>query len=191
MNGFAYSLDVAVFRSINHGLSSPWLDHFFAIITNIWNFKYVLVPWLVYLMLWGGRPGRRTVAGLFLAVILADLVCAHLLKDWVGRVRPCNALADALTPTGRRTSFSFPSTHGATMGAAALVLSLGFRRWTALWAVYATLVAVSRVYLGLHYPSDVIAGLALGSVIGLLVFMGLDRLFPLAPDSSRSPAAGV
>jgi undecaprenyl-diphosphatase len=181
------ALDVTIFRAVNHGLSRPWLDGFFAFVTDISHFEYVLLPWLIYLVLRGGTHGRRTIVALVLAVALAHLVATPLLKELFARTRPCNALAGVLTPGGRLTSFAFPSGHAATAGSAMLVLTASYRRWAPLWITWGLLVCLSRIYLGLHYPSDVVGGLAVGVSIGAFVPGVLNRLWRTAgaPDTRK------
>ena len=176
MSDLLYSADTAVFRSINHGLSHPWLDTFFAGITD-WSPVY---PFLGVLMvvgaIWGGAKARWAVAGVLLAVLLADQLSAHVLKDWVCRIRPCNALDNVINPIGKRSTYSFPSSHATNMGATMLFLALTYRRLAAVFLTLGFLVGLSRIYLGLHYPSDVLGGFTLGMLIGYGLWWSIERI---------------
>lgn len=110
------------------------------------------------------------------AILLSDQSSSHLFKMWVERVRPCNALEGVLTPVGKSSAYSFPSSHAANMGASMFLLSVYFRRWTWAFVTIALLVGLSRIYLGLHYPSDVLGGYVLGAGIGFLVWRAVEKL---------------
>lgn len=176
MADFLYSLDVAVFRWIDRDWSNPALDSFFSFITDIHHFYWVLIPFFLYWLTLGKGKGRWLVLSLVVAVTLSDQLSAHVLKLWVERVRPCNALDAVLTPAGKSMAYSFPSSHAANMGSSMLLLSLTFRRWIPLFVVIALLVGLSRIYLGLHYPSDVLGGYAVGLLVGYVVWATIERL---------------
>jgi undecaprenyl-diphosphatase len=115
---------------------------------------------------------RRTRAvSLWLAgavVLTSSLV--SLIKEIVGRARPCDAMGwcsaiDVASPGGH----SFPSGHAAGSFAFAGFVAVRLPRWTLVAGIYAAIVAWSRCALGVHYPSDVIAGALLGMTIGVVV----------------------
>jgi undecaprenyl-diphosphatase len=117
-----------------------------------------------------------------LAVLLAALLADGLLKSLVDRPRPYVADTTLQTVGARPGSTSFPSGHAAGSVAAALVLAATWRRARAgIWLV-AALVAVSRVYLGVHYPTDVVAGALVGWAAGW---------FALGRTSWRVESAGT
>jgi len=118
---------------------------------------------------WSGRQeegmdalatGACTVAGLFLA-----LGAGQLIAHSVARVRPYYSIAGVHVLVARSGDFSFPSDHATMAGAVAAGLWLVDRRLGAVTAVLAVLMALARVYVGAHYPGDVVAGLALGAVV--------------------------
>ncbi|HUO58482.1 MAG TPA: phosphatase PAP2 family protein [bacterium] len=176
MVSFLYSLDVSLFRWINGGWSCLPLDAFFAFITDIHHYWILIGLLLVYWLWKGGTEGRWLVLGLVVAVALSDQTASHVIKGLAQRVRPCNVLEGVLTPIGKSGAFSFPSSHAANMGSSMLLLSLAFKRWTPLFILVALLVGLSRIYLGLHYPSDVLGGYALGALIGYGVWLGVGKL---------------
>jgi len=167
---------VAVFRWINESWSNPFFDQFFSFITDIHHFYLIIVPLLVYWLIGGKAKGRWLVLSLFIGVLLSDQIASHVLKYMVERIRPCNALSGVLTPDGPSSSFSFPSSHAANMGSSMFLLAMAFKPWTPLFVVIALLVGLSRVYLGLHYPSDVLGGYALGLLLGYIVWWGIEKL---------------
>ena len=115
---------------------------------------------------------RRPVLGLTLttaaAVWSAD-IAATLLKRVFDRPRPFEALTDADPLLGATLGASMPSGHAATSFAGAVVLSALVRRWAPAFFVLATAIAFSRVYVGVHYPLDVLAGAFLGAAFGAAV----------------------
>lgn len=121
----------------------------------------------------------RAIAVTLLAALFA-VACAdgagHLLKLLFARPRPCHALGGLRSLVGCGDSFSFPSNHAANGFAVAAVLAHRARPWR--WALFALAAAIAyaRLHVGAHYPSDVLAGAALGLGIGSAVAMALPRL---------------
>jgi undecaprenyl-diphosphatase len=173
---FLYSIDVAVFRWVNEGWSNPFLDKFFSFITDASHFYWLIIPLIVYWLICDKAKGRWLVLSLFIGILLSDQIASHVIKYMMERIRPCNALTGVLTPDGLSSSFSFPSSHASNMGSSMFLLSMAFKSWTPLFVIIALLVGLSRVYLGLHYPSDVLSGYVLGLFIGYIVWRGIEKL---------------
>ena len=109
---------------------------------------------------------------IFAAIGAADLTSVRLLKPLVARARPCQEFHDVRTPEGCGPGKSFPSAHAAGSAAAATIFAWALPRLSVLGIALAVAVGFSRVYLGVHWPSDVAAGWALGTLVGvLLVFL--------------------
>lgn len=113
------------------------------------------------------RPGRvgglwQLIAALILSGVLVDLV----LKPTIGRPRPFAADATVAVVGGRPGSAAFPSGHASTAFAGAIIVSRMWRRGRVLLWALAALIACSRVYLGVHYPLDILGGAALGAALG-------------------------
>ena len=169
-----YSIDLAIFYFFNHTISTGFFDKFFSLVTSVnnWYITYILLLGLLFFK--GGRVGKISVLGIIILITITDQVSHKILKELFDRARPCNALSDVLTPLGCTGSFSFPSNHAVNNFAAAAFFSILFPNYRTVLFTVASIVALSRVYLGLHYPSDVIAGAALGFVFGH--FFGLALL---------------
>lgn len=151
-----------------HKLSRPWLDRLFWLITETGG-ALTIVP-VVATATWFWWRKQRMVTFLVLASFGGMLVLNSQLKLLFARARP-----NIFPPLVVEHSYSFPSGH--TMSAVAVyglfALLLWQRRrygWAILAGLWVPLVALSRVYLGAHYPSDVLASLALGTIWLVIVW---------------------
>ncbi|MCX5800252.1 MAG: phosphatase PAP2 family protein [Candidatus Eisenbacteria bacterium] len=173
------AFDRWLFHLINQRTANPICDVVMPVITNG---AFLIVPLAVlwpFLFWKAGRRGR-IVALLTLVVIAAsDQLSAHVLKPIFSRTRPPYALESFRLLVDTTRSFSFPSAHASNVfGVASFVSSFYPRTKIALY-VAAALVAYSRVYVGVHFPSDVIGGAALGLVLGLCGALAARRLLRL------------
>lgn len=118
----------------------------------------------------------------------ADLI-SLLLKTTVDRQRPYETLAEADPLLRATVGNSFPSGHAATSFAGALILAYFFPRALPWLLVLAGLVAASRVYVGVHYPLDVLGGAALGALVAFAILGALRLRRRTSADRRRSGAA--
>ena len=141
-------------------LRTPWLDGFMVFVSSLGNFGAVWIILAVVLLL---LPKYRRVGALLACALLIDLVvCNVLLKPLVARPRPydLNQMMEYLID--RPHGWSFPSGHTAASFAAATALLLGRSRLWIPCGILAVLIAFSRLYLYVHYPSDVLGGAVVG-----------------------------
>lgn len=156
---------------------NPWLDPFFSVITDSAPWIAFAIPalMLAFFMVRNNRRNAfRAFSGL-LAVSVAALVTT-LLKYWINRPRPFESY-DFIEKLSTGGSPSFPSGHTTDAFALAIVLTLFSGKW---WIAvpafgWALLVAWSRMHLGVHYPTDVAAGAAVGVIVGALVFVPMGK----------------
>jgi undecaprenyl-diphosphatase len=167
--------DTAVFKLLNGSLHCGVLDVIMPFVTREENWQIPLIAAWVAIMLFGGRRERITGLGMAVAVTLSDQSCAGVLKGLIGRVRPCHVVEGVRLLDSCRGSGSFPSCHAMNSMAVALFALMRHRKWTAPALSVAVLSGYSRVYVGVHYPSDVLGGMALGALIGLVVARAANR----------------
>jgi 4-amino-4-deoxy-L-arabinose transferase-like glycosyltransferase len=171
------SIDVALFRFINLKLSNPLFDLVMPQLSANGWFIPVLVLAGAWLLWKGGTRGRLFVLMLALVLGLGDTLVINRVKKWVARPRPYVAVPEAKLLVGRGSSGSLPSSHTSTWTAAAVIAFVYYRRSWRLMLPLAVLMGFSRIYLGVHYPSDVLAGALLGAGYAVAGLWLLDRIW--------------
>lgn len=191
------SLDQQILLFFN-GFHTPFLDEAISLITGkwIWIPFYLLLIDLLFRKL-GPKYALLTLVAVVLAIVMTDQICASVIRPVVGRLRPCNpdnpifqyiTLVNGIQPGG----YSWPSCHAANTFALATLLScvMRSRKFTAFIFVWAIIVSLSRLYVGVHYPTDLLCGAAFGSVLGylaLLIVSYLNTALPRIYLSFRRP----
>jgi undecaprenyl-diphosphatase len=129
----------------------------------------------------------KPLIGFAVSIGITDLIAFQALKPAFGRLRPCYALEEVHLVQGRcGGDFGFPSNHAANSGAAVAFLSLITNRKILLIGTFAAiLVCFSRVYLGVHYPADVVCGFIIGLIISRLVLKNIFRIKPLEQSALK------
>jgi undecaprenyl-diphosphatase len=159
------SWDITLFRLINGQGPNYFLDWFMPFMTDLKNFRYVLPVLVVWVLVREKKAGIVFLVFIGLTLAITDPFSSRLLKDWLGRVRPCHVLEEVRLLTDCNTSYSFPSSHAVNIFAAAFFLSQPLKKLSPLFFGIAGIVGYSRIYIGIHYPLDVIGGAAIGLLI--------------------------
>ncbi len=180
--------DQAVMGFIQTHCHNPFTDWLFPIVTNLGEAGIFWIALAVLLLTFGGRSGWRACGWHMLFAMLAGLLIGEAaLKNLIGRPRPFMdfpGYTPLLIPPP--SGFSFPSGHSCSSFAAAAAVFHQDKRWGLAALAFAALVAFSRVFLFVHYPTDVLAGAALGAGCGIGV-LALSRGF--APGPHKGPNA--
>ncbi len=167
-------LDRAVFSLINDAGHTPWLDAIMPLLRNrfLWTPLYVaLLGFVVWKFGW--TKGAVFILAVVVAAGVSDVCSSRIIKESVERLRPCNEPAfkdqvNLLVHCG--SGYSFTSSHAANHFAVAvfLVFTLGqsYRRLRLPLILWAASIAYAQVYVGVHYPLDVVCGALLGTLIG-------------------------
>ena len=170
-------IDTDLFRLINIQGSNAFFD----ILMPFFRNKYFWIPFYIFLLgLLVQQYKKRSwiiIAGVAVVIGLSDFTSSELIKKSVQRERPCqdellSSYSNILVRCG--TGYSMTSSHATNHMALAVFLfwALGQRfkkiRWPLiLWAI---LVGYAQIYVGVHYPGDVLAGFVLGGIIGFCVY---------------------
>jgi undecaprenyl-diphosphatase len=171
--------DTELFVTINSVWTHPFADVFFMTITDIHKNLFVMLPLMILLTFLSYRA-KKVKAFFFVLLIslgLADSISYHLLKKNIQRQRPAVSLSTAIVRAPFHSNLSFPSNHAANSFAFASTLFLVFGNPAAIGFVIAALIAYSRVYCGVHWPLDVLAGAILGTTVAFLVHKLFSKKF--------------
>jgi undecaprenyl-diphosphatase len=179
-------IDRSLFLFMNVSLANPVTDFIMPIVTSDHLLRVCYVVAML-LILWRGDARMRWLV-LVSAIVLAgtDQLSAGLLKPMIGRLRPCHVMENINLLVGCGGGKAMPSSHAANaFGQAVLFALLYVRvRW---WLIgIATLIALSRISVGVHYPADVMAG----ALLGTLVAVALAFIFERVMDKPRTDLQG-
>jgi undecaprenyl-diphosphatase len=177
-------IDYQVFEWFNSGLAHPLLDRLLPYYRDklTWIPLYGIALVLLYRQR-GWRDTLTIVVGLAVVLTVADQLAASLIKPRVGRLRPCAteslfAVVRELVPCGGK--YGFPSNHATNHFAVAVYLCGVWVRRRGLrvaWLLWALSIGLAQVYVGKHFPLDILGGAFLGSGIALIGVAGYRRYF--------------
>jgi undecaprenyl-diphosphatase len=171
------TIDSDLFLFLN-GLHADWLDKVMVLITDMWAW----LPLYLLLIYWTVKQYGKRCWWIFLAVgvvvLCSDQISSHLFKPYFQRLRPCfNEEFEGMLhlPKGMAGGrYSFTSSHAANTFAIATFLTSALRNYRP-WAglalyLWAFISSYSRIYIGYHYPGDIVCGAILGILVGLVLW---------------------
>ena len=169
-------IDLSLFYHINQIWTHPILDTLLPLFRNkvFWTPLYLFL--VAFSLINFQRKGLWIILCLAATVVIADFVSSKIVKPTVKRERPCNDVE--IQPYVRNlvncgAGKSFTSSHATNHFAIAIFLSIIFgkkRRW--IWSVsllWASIISYSQIYVGVHYPFDILGGAILGTIIGIII----------------------
>lgn len=165
-------IDKEILFFFNRTIKNDFWDAVFSLMSRLGDYQFVIacgvVLFCIGLAIKKKRP-RLLGALIFIGGLMA-LVVVFLLKHFINRPRPFWQYPELIT-IGHGQYSSFPSSHSCFAALAAVILSYFYKRFSPFFWAAAMLIGTSRIYMGLHYFTDVTAGFLWGSLIGLLTLL--------------------
>ena len=175
---FLLSIDRTIFTLLNSILTNSLFDIVMPFLTDlnkIW-FGRILAGILWIALMWkGGARGRTAALLLFPLILLSDQLSSSFIKPLAQRPRPCHLIGEIRVIQNVRllvdcgSGYSFPSSHAVNNFAAAILFSFFFKKWFWMFISFAIIISYSRIYVGLHYPSDVMGGAMMGIACAFII----------------------
>jgi len=169
-------LDQNLFFGINQGLSNPFFDWLMPALRNrfFWTPLYLFI--VIFLVRNYGKKGWYILLFAILTFGLTDYLSSSVIKPSVERLRPCNdpeIKNEVRNLIACGTGYSFPSSHAANhFGLAVFLILVFFHKWRLILPIglfWAFFVSFAQIYVGVHFPLDIMGGALLGSMIGYIM----------------------
>lgn len=160
-------MDNTILNFIQNNMHNKVLDKIMIAITSMGNMGLIWIIISIALII--NKKYRKVGVYSLIALILVTVLGEGILKHLFERPRPCVNIPQSQLLIKKPTSYSFPSGHSGSSFACAVVLSYYFKKYAVLIYGFATTIAFSRLYVYVHYPSDVLVGTILGLLSGFLV----------------------
>lgn len=159
---------------IRNNLTSPFADGLMKGISFLGNAGWIWILMAVCLMLF--RKTRKIGVTAACALIFSLLATNLALKPLVARVRPYDLREGISLIISAPTDYSFPSGHTSASFAAAIAIFMQNKKWGLAATLLACLIAISRLYLYVHFPTDILGGIIIGSLCGVLAYFLIRRI---------------
>ncbi|WP_178626076.1 phosphatase PAP2 family protein [Frisingicoccus sp.] len=178
MAGYITYIDYLILMFIQENLRFDWLTRPLVFISHLGNSGLFWILLCLVLLIFK-RTRRMGLCGL-LALLIGALITNVALKNMVARVRPYEQFSDIILLLERQKDFSFPSGHACSSFAAAFALYRASEQRTQLIGklsvILAAVIAWSRLYVGVHFPTDVLCGILIGIFSGWAAWYILKRI---------------
>lgn len=159
-------MDMKILEFIRSSLQCDFLDMVMPFITRLGDGGILWIIGSLILIIF--PKTRKAGSAMAVSLVLEVLCCNVLLKPFAARIRPCDVDTSVQLLIPHPGGFSFPSGHTGSSFAAASALFFGKSRLSIPAFIAAALIGFSRLYLYVHYPTDVLAGALLGIMLGWL-----------------------
>jgi undecaprenyl-diphosphatase len=170
--------DVWLFRLLNLHLVHPAADDLMVFLTRASLSGHILMLAALFVFIRRGKSALLIITLALVSLGLADLVASGIFKPLVQRIRPCFALEQVRLLVNQPHSYSFASSHAANSAAVASILWIFFHRgvvveklFIIIMILYALAISLSRAYVGVHYPGDLLAGMVIGVFSAALTYL--------------------
>ena len=183
-----FNFDAAILLWLQNSFRNPILNPIMVFITHLGDAGLFWIA-LTLLML-GFRKTRRVGVTSMISMVIGLIVVNIALKNWVARVRPYELIQGLNLMIDRQHDFSFPSGHATnSLACAWVIFRLMDRKYGIPALALALLISFSRLYVAVHYPTDVFAGIVVGIVaaeLAMVIVNALRKRFPAFRDFIRT-----
>lgn len=177
MLSFLNSIDLNLMFWIHQNFSNTSFDIFMPFITNKNNWTLPIFSLILVLGFLSGKRGKIALVLLIISLSLTDLLCAQILKPYFERLRPSHINLEQINLlVSKGGKWSMPSNHAANMFSLAIILSNFYSRYKTFLIFLAIIISFSRVYVGVHFPGDVIVGGIIGYLISSSCLILWDKI---------------
>lgn len=165
---YLFQLDCSVLLWIQRTFISTTITPIMTFITHMGNAGAIWI--ILSCILCINKKTRRVGILSLIALVASFLIDNIILKNLVARIRPYELVSKVQCLIEKQNDYSFPSGHTGSAFAAAMVMFFKLPKKYSIWCViFAFIIGFSRLYLGVHYPSDVIMGAVIGTIIAIIV----------------------
>ncbi|MDO4198063.1 MAG: phosphatase PAP2 family protein [Erysipelotrichaceae bacterium] len=161
------AFELQILDLIQKYMASPLMNTVMVFITSLGDYG---ILWIIItgILLFNSKTRKEGIASA-ISLILCAIICNGILKPLVGRIRPCDLNTAVTLLVNRPPDYSFPSGHTASSFASAVaIFASGNKKLGIVSIVIAFLIGFSRMYVYVHFPTDVLAGMMLGIMLGVI-----------------------
>jgi undecaprenyl-diphosphatase len=173
-------------KSVNLDMISPMNDKLMSLWSAEWPWFLIVLGFAIPIIRSRQWPRLWAIGWIGLTIGVSDMVSHYILKPWFGRIRPCRMEGLVRVVEGCSGYYSFPSNHASNAAVFATLWFILFSRFQGSLAILcAFVIGMSRVYLGVHYPTDILGGFVWGTFLALISYLIWQRL-PLSRELAKA-----